>query len=208
MKRRDFLRRLGLMTLGALAFPAAGMKLAAAQIAGENEKASLIEPPYIYRRFLTFTEYELRPRTDFLVIHHTGFPTDKDSSVTEIHDFHLHNNGWAGAGYHYFIQKDGTLEQGRRPMMVGAHAYGFNKESIGIALAGNFDIGRPTKEQIKTLKHLTAWLCQEYALDPTKKGTILGHRDLNETTCPGNALYDRLEEIRESCATQLTLKGR
>lgn len=156
--------------------------------------------PMIYKRFLDFKEYEWRPSTDFIVIHHTGFPgEDKDSTVSEIHKFHQETNGWAGAGYHYLIRKNGIIEQGRRPDMVGAHALHYNKTSIGICLAGNFDIGTPTRAQMASVQELTLWLCKKYKIDPDKKGAILGHRDLNDTSCPGDNLYQDLDEIREYC---------
>jgi len=157
--------------------------------------------PPIYKRFFQFTEYEERPGTEFIVIHHTGFPgKDKDSTAAAIHKFHQEANGWAGIGYHYLIRKDGMIEQGRRPKAIGAHAYQHNKTSIGVCLAGNFDIGRPTEAQMSAVKELTAWLCLKYGLDPLKKGVIVGHRDLNDTSCPGDALYRRLDEIRSAAA--------
>ncbi|MBP3780746.1 MAG: N-acetylmuramoyl-L-alanine amidase [Selenomonas sp.] len=190
MKRRDFLRWSAGTLLGVML--------------GEKEmlkvSASYYEP-MIYKRFLQFTEYEERKRTEVLVIHHTGFPNvDKDSTVTAIHKYHQETMKWAGVGYHYLIRKDGMIEQGRQQNMVGAHAYGHNKNSLGICLAGNFDIGRPTAAQMEAVKELCRWLCQKYKLDPLKKGTIVGHRDLNDTACPGKRLYRRLEEIRYYCA--------
>ena len=156
--------------------------------------------PMIYKRFLDFKEYEWRPSTDFIVIHHTGFPDeDKDSTINEIHKFHQETNGWAGAGYHDLIRKNGIIEQGRRPDMVGAHALHYNKTSIGICLAGNFDIGSPTRAQMAAVQELTLWLCSKYKIDPNKKSAILGHRDLNDTSCPGDNLYRELEEIRDYC---------
>ena len=190
MKRRDFLRWSVCSILGALL--------------GQGEilpaEAAYYEP-MIYKRFLQFTEYEVRPATEMLVIHHTGFPNeDKDSTVQAIHKFHQETFKWAGVGYHYLIRKNGMIEQGRRPDMVGAHAYGHNKNSLGICLAGNFDIGKPTAAQMDAVKELCRWLCQKYKLDPLRKGTIVGHRDLNDTACPGKRLYRRLEEIRWYCA--------
>ena len=86
--------------------------------------------PPIYKRFFDFTEYEERPATEFIVIHHTGFPgEDKDSTAADIHEFHQKTNGWAGIGYHYLIRKNGMIEQGRRPEAIGAHAYHHNKTS-------------------------------------------------------------------------------
>ena len=49
------------------------------------------------------------------------------------------------------------------------------------------------------VKELCWWLCQEYGLDPLKKGVIVGHRDLNDTECPGKNLYKKLGEIRRFC---------
>lgn len=198
MNRREFLQRSAWGMLGALAAPLLwDGNVASAQTA--------LEEPYIYRRFLTFKEYEQRTVTERLILHHTGFPgVDKDSTVTEIHKFHIENNGWAGVGYHYLIRKDGTIEQGRRPMMMGAHTYQNNENSIGICLAGNFDIGKPTAEQMEAVKGLTAWLCREYGLDPMRKGVIAGHRDFNKTTCPGKNFYSRLGEIRSFCQQQVS----
>ena len=189
MDRRKFLR---VLALGATSL-----------FLGDKEAAAYIldtwEPP-IRKLFLRFTEYEERPSTEMIVIHHAGFPdADKDSSAEEIHKFHQEINGWAGIGYHYVIRKDGTIEQGRKPLAVGAHAYQHNKNSVGICVAGNFDIGKPNREQMDSLKLLTAWLCQRYKLNPMKKGVIVGHRNLNDTKCPGDNLYSKLDEIRRYC---------
>ena len=190
MNRRNFFK-LAAMTLAGFFFE---KKTAAAQYVLETW-----EPP-IRKLFLQFTEFEPLPATEVIVIHHAGFPgVDKDSSAEEIHKFHQETNGWAGIGYHFVIRKDGRIEQGRRPNAVGAHAYHHNKNSVGICVAGNFDIGKPTAAQMNSLKLLTAWLCQKYKLDPMRKGVIVGHKDLNDTDCPGKNLYSRLDEIRYWC---------
>lgn len=184
-------------------FELAAMMLAGFFFANKKAAANYVletwEPP-IRKLFLQFTEYEERPTTEVIVIHHSGFPdADRDSSAEDIHKFHQEVNGWAGIGYHYVIRKDGTIEQGRRPKAVGAHAYQHNRNSIGICVAGNFNLGKPNAKQMESLKLLTAWLCQKYRLNPMSKGVIVGHRDLNDTTCPGENLYSRLGELRRWC---------
>ena len=157
------------------------------------------EPP-IRKLFLQFTEYQERPKTEVIAIHHAGFPDgDKDSSAESIHKFHQETNGWAGIGYHFVIRKDGTIEQGRKISAVGAHAYHHNMNSIGICVSGNFELAKPTQKQMESLKLLTAWLCQKYKLNPLGAGVIVGHRNLNDTDCPGKNLYKRLDEIRYWC---------
>ena len=189
MDRRKFLQVMALATAGLFL----GDEKAAAYVFGKWE-------PPIRKLFLQFTEYEERPATEMIVIHHAGFPEgDKDSSAEDIHKFHQEVNGWAGIGYHYVIRKDGKIEQGRRPQMVGAHAYQHNRNSVGICVAGNFNLVKPQAAQMDSLKLLTTWLCQKYNLNPMRKGVIVGHRDLNDTSCPGDNLYKKLDEIRRYC---------
>ncbi len=194
MNRRDFLKYAALTTFGLMCFDGGVASLRA-------EAASDLAEPPIYKRLLTFTEYEPRSSTDMIVVHHDGFPdTDKDSTALEIHKFHQQNLGWAGIGYHYLIRKDGMIEQGRRPNAVGAHAYQHNKNSIGICVAGNFNIGEPTEAQMQSVETLIGWLCRKYSLDPLKRGVIIGHRDVSDTSCPGVNLYERLSHIRREAA--------
>ena len=189
MDRRNFLR-FAALTAASLFF---GNRDASAYV------LDTWEPP-IRKLFLHFTDYEERQSTEMIVIHHAGFPDgDKDSSAEDIHKFHQEVNGWAGIGYHYVIRKDGTIEQGRKPLAVGAHALHHNKNSVGICVAGNFEVAKPNREQMDSLKLLTAWLCQKYKLNPMRKGVIVGHRNLNDTACPGENLYKRLDEIRYYC---------
>ena len=200
--------RIGILVGGLVMNRREFLCLGAACLLGVADGQKIVEASYyepmIYKRFFQFTEYEERPVTDALVIHHTGFPdVDKDSTAAEIHKFHQEERKWAGIGYHYLIRKDGMIEQGRRPDMVGAHAYGHNKNSLGICLAGNFNLAKPTGAQMASLCQLAAWLCQEYKLNPLKRGVIVGHRDLNDTDCPGKNLYSLLKGVRQSCQEAL-----
>lgn len=136
----------------------------------------------------------LRPRmqTNFFVLHHTA--TEGDTTAEEIHQMHL-NQGWSGIGYHFVILKNGTVQRGRPRGYIGAHAKGYNYESIGINIAGNFETEEPTAEQIEAVAKLLSQLCEIYELEPSDQ-TIIGHRDLMATACPGQNLYDILSTIR------------
>lgn len=142
---------------------------------------------------LNFTSLSQRYKTDTIVVHHTGNPTDDDLSAEEIHMSHL-SQGWSGIGYHYVIRKNGQIEQGRPHWTVGAHAYGENSHTIGVHVCGNFEEAEPTKYQIESLAYLLGWLCETYGLDPAED--IVGHRDLMPTACPGENLYNKLDEIK------------
>ena len=150
--------------------------------------------PNVKEYDLDFTRLYARDNTDLIVIHHTGNPVDDDLSAEQIHWTHL-AIGWAGIGYHYVIRKDGTIEEGRPEWAVGSHAEGFNWNSVGIHLCGNFQYVEPTPQQIESAAYLIGYLCDKYALIPTEE-TVKGHRDLNATACPGENLYNSLQTLR------------
>lgn len=143
---------------------------------------------------LAFGDLTEREVTDAIVIHHTGNPTDDDLSAEEIHASHL-AQGWVGIGYHFVIRKSGAIELGRPMDTVGAHAYGDNWHTIGIHLCGNFEIAEPTPEQIESCAVLVAWLAEHYGINIDVE-TVVGHRDLMPTACPGQSLYDKLGTVR------------
>ena len=136
----------------------------------------------------------LRQRTiNRVIIHHVGDPP-RDVSAEEIHDWHK-ENGWAGIGYHYVVRRDGTIERGRPEEYVGSHALGFNTGSIGINFVGNFEKMQPTPAQIESGAMLLADICTRHGLTPDAK-TVVGHRDLMATDCPGANLYSQLQTLR------------
>ncbi len=145
---------------------------------------------------LNFTgEMDVRTHTGAIIIHHSGLKEDRESSAAEIHEMHL-KNGWSGIGYHFVVHKNGSIERGRPQHLVGAHSLSNNEFTIGICMTGNFSIGNVTKKQILSTEQLVAALCKEYGFAP-KSTTIFGHRDLNDTSCPGDNFYPLLPEFIE-----------
>jgi len=133
-----------------------------------------------FRPGLHFSEkLTLRRLTDMIVVHHTKIP---DMTVESIHDLHL-RNGWAGIGYHKVVLPDGRVADGRPEATVGAHAYGVNAHSVGVAAVGDFDVSLPSSSQLAALAKVTAELAEKYGVAPAQ---IVGHRDVyKDTTCPG-----------------------
>ena len=144
---------------------------------------------------LQFKGLTARTKTDKIVIHHTGNPTDDDLSVKQLHQSHVEVQKWVGIGYHYVIRKDGTIEQGRPDWAIGSHAYGDNNHTIGIHFCGNFEIASPTPRQIESGALLLAKLGLDYGL-AMDQWNVVGHRDLIATVCPGKNLYAMLQTLR------------
>lgn len=133
----------------------------------------ILEPKLEFRQMV----YKRRG-TSYVVVHHAAADS---CTIEDVHRWHL-ERGWAGCGYHYFVNKRGEIYRGRPEDAVGAHCVGYNDDSIGICLEGNFDTGTnvPTGPQLRALVELLRYLKQKY---PGVR--IVRHKDLAETSCPG-----------------------
>ena len=195
MNRREFLRRIALIGIGAAAFPFFPAVVKASWYIPSALPGVTIRPTY-----LKFGPLENRFVTDSIVVHHIGMANNDDVSAETVHQWHL-NNGWSGIGYHFLIRKDGTIEEGRPLGTVGAHVYGENRHTVGINLVGNFESAVPTEAQKTAAAHLISSLCTVYQLDPVWESTVKGHCDLNATACPGRYLYAQMPDIVQQART-------
>jgi hypothetical protein len=98
-----------------------------------------------------------------------------------------------------------------------AQAKDFNEGSIGIAMMGTFNTVLPTLAARTSLEKLLAWFADRHGLNPTATHlytnpvlgnsktipVIAGHRDVNQTDCPGAALYAYLPTIRKDVAARI-----
>lgn len=148
----------------------------------------------IIESHLTFTNLTKRNKTDYIVIHHSA--TNSNLSVQEIHEYHQKSLGWAGIGYNFYITKQGKIYTGRPIDTVGAHCENYNSVSVGVCLCGNFEIEKPTEQQLNALRDLLKDLKAKY---PNAK--IVGHKDLNATACPGKNLYSKLGSLIANAIT-------
>lgn len=126
-----------------------------------------------------------------IVIHCSDSPHRGDTAK-DIHLWHL-QRGWDGIGYHYVINEDGLVEEGRPEYWVGSHCRGHNQNSLGICLIG---IDEFTDEQFHNLALLVENLMLKYNIG---KKNVVGHCDLNsKKTCPNfnvkEFLYTRLKD--------------
>lgn len=72
----------------------------------------------------------LKPNNPKWIILHSTSKRESFESVNRLHKSY----GWAGVGYHYFIDHKGVLSQTRPVNVEGAHALGFNFCSIGVCV--------------------------------------------------------------------------
>lgn len=113
----------------------------------------------------------------YLVVHCSDTDDNSNIGASEIHNLHL-KFGWDGIGYHKVIKRNGNVQEGRPEYWIGAHVFGYNKNSLGVCLIGR---NKFTKKQIHSLKNVLLNWKKKYP-----KAKILGHRDFPNTTktCP------------------------
>lgn len=147
---------------------------------------------------------------DWLVVHTAAAYDFKSRQVvyqtTEvIRDYHKRHNGWDDIGYHWVIEKDGSLHPGRPESAIGAHVGGFNERTIGVCVTGHGDFAPFLPAQLATLVKTGARVCEEYHLSGIR---VIGHREAEahgappvHKTCPG--LLVDMNEIRRLVGDRL-----
>lgn len=138
-----------------------------------------------------------------VTIHHTAMPDDElpdlggDSKVRlqKILMWHKHNNGWADVGYHYIIDPEGKVWEGRNIKYQGAHAGNevFNVGNIGVVLVGNFENHEFPETQQKALFEFIHFLKKKYKIESKN---IFAHDHFKDTKCPGKNVLPFIEQLR------------
>ena len=90
-------------------------------------------------------------------------------------------------GYHYLIERDGSVFKAREENEIGAHDSGENSNSLGICLAGDFNLHTPTEEQAAAAARLVSDIRTRWPIPVTR---IEPHRWDDTTDCPGKLLPD------------------
>lgn len=127
-----------------------------------------------------------------IIVHHTA-DSWGGRQFNKVNDWHRKRNFPKSSlgyfcGYHFFIEKDGTIIKARRISEEGAHTKGQNFTSIGIGLAGNFNKEMPTNKQKEALGNICLSLMKEYNIDIIR---IYPHRKYKQTSCYGTKLDDK-----------------
>lgn len=125
---------------------------------------------------LMFRNMTVRKYTKRIILHHANVT---ECTAEEIHAWHL-ANGWAGAGYHFFVRKSGDIYRLRPEKYVGSHAQGSNSDSIGICFEGCYMNEEMPDKQIEAGIEIIEYIMQKYKIDK-----IQMHKEVCETNCPG-----------------------
>jgi uncharacterized protein with LGFP repeats len=168
-------------------------------------------------------------------VHHTATGnsysrSDVPGIIRGIYRYHTQSLGWFDIGYNFLVDRFGRSWVGRSGgparLVRGAHTLGFNHDSVGIAMIGTLTSRKPWRPAVTALVRLAAWKLDKRDRKATGRVTttstgsdryrdgrrvrlpaVDGHRDTNDTACPGGRLYDRLPAIRRRTQHRIDAHG-
>lgn len=151
-------------------------------------------------------------------------PNDAPAIMRGIWQYHVGTLGYCDVAYNFFIDKYGQIYEGRwggtSNAILGGHSGGFNSYSTGIALIGNYSGVSLPNASYNALVHLLRWKLSIHKVNPAAgfativadspcacmrwpAGTavgfpsaIVGHGDLDFTSCPGSGVNNRMGQLR------------
>ncbi len=159
-----------------------------------------------------------------IIVHHTvtqNYDPDPPSTIRAIYYYHAVTLGWGDIGYNYLVDWQGNIYEGRYggldavgrhvhgPMVEGCGIYAYNCGSIGISAIGTYgntgDSIGPPQALLDAITNLAAWESSRSLLNPNESSYFVdmitqnfaGHRDYNQTACPGDYLYAELPYLRD-----------
>ncbi|KAL6261557.1 hypothetical protein P5V15_006644 [Pogonomyrmex californicus] len=160
-------------------------------------------------RIVSRKEWKARERLNFkikpelpvpyVVIHHGGirnYCRDQETCsaiVRSYQNLHMDDRGWWDIGYSFLIGEDGNVYEGRGWDFTGAHAPGYNNQSIGICVIGHFSDFLPNEAALKSLNELIA--CGVSLGKIRDKYNVIGHRQARNTECPGESFYKYVKTL-------------
>ena len=128
-----------------------------------------------------------------LIIHCSYTREGQDISVDTIRRWHVMERGWSDIGYHFVIDIDGNLHEGRDVKRTGAHTKGYNKDSIGICYVGGCDENLNPKDTRTKFQKETLTTIIKYWKTLYPNATVHGHNEFSEKDCP---CFDVREEYK------------
>jgi hypothetical protein len=161
----------------------------------------------------------------FLIVHHTAtgntYGEDQASEMVRgVYRAQTTEKGWPDTCYNFLIDRFGGVWEGRSGSLAGPVMADATAGSQGFAqlvcLIGDFTSVMPSDEMLASLQKTLAWLAGRFSIntDPVARvtftsrgsnkwpagteittGTIVGHREMTQTACPGDTFYPFVRDL-------------
>jgi len=136
----------------------------------------------------------------YITVHHDGmsvFTGSTDQATAArlelIRSSHTRSRGWADIGYHFIVDRNGKVWEGRGIDWQGAHVKDHNEGNIGILALGNFDLQSPTSSQVEGVRKHVIAVMKAYSVPALRVKT---HQEWAATACPGKNMQAQMARLR------------
>jgi hypothetical protein len=137
-------------------------------------------------------------RITHVTLHHTGSaqplrPTDNPVQILRnLQSWGASDRNWWDVPYHYLIDLDGNVYQGRDWRYMGETNTGYNPAGhFLISVMGNYELQEPTTAQIQAITEMMAWAVRAFDVPLDRIG---GHYHYATTSCPGEYFRRMIED--------------
>ncbi|WP_269664861.1 peptidoglycan recognition protein family protein [Streptacidiphilus rugosus] len=154
---------------------------------------------------------------DKVIVHHTATANVTDYSqaaayslAQSMQTYQMDTEHWIDTGQHFTISRGAYIMEGRHNSLAtlasgtqhveSAHCTSQNTVAIGIENEGTYSTVDPRGQQYAALVDLISYICSQYGL---RAYQIYGHRDFNNTECPGDRLYAMIPQLRRDVAARI-----
>ena len=148
------------------------------------------------------------------VVHHSDSsnsysPAEVPGVLRSIQAYHMDGQGWSDIAYNFVVDKYGGVWEGRAggiaEPVIGAHAMGFNTNTVGVMVIGDYTTATPSAGALESVSQVIGWKLALGGYDPASEGTftsggstsipagqvvrlprVVGHQDVGATSCPGS----------------------
>ncbi|CAF1961711.1 unnamed protein product [Rotaria magnacalcarata] len=148
-----------------------------------------------------------KPLSFYMIHHESEIATkcyDDDSCIEQVQNIqynHQNRLDYVDIGYHFLVGENGKVYEGRGWDRQGAHSTGWNKDSFGICIIGNFNTASPNA---KTLKAVRSWIeCGVERGHVKENYYIITHQQSQSpglTKGPGNGALDIVRKWPRYCS--------
>uniref|UniRef100_H3ATT3 Peptidoglycan recognition protein 2 n=1 Tax=Latimeria chalumnae TaxID=7897 RepID=H3ATT3_LATCH len=135
----------------------------------------------------------------FVYIHHTYEPGQPcrtfpgcAADMRSMQRFHQVDRGWDDIGYSFVVGSDGYLYEGRGWFWQGAHTLGHNSIGYGVSFIGDYTSTLPEGFAMDLVKE-NFLKCAVQGSKIISSYTIYGHRQVVQTSCPGDTLFNEIK---------------
>ncbi len=162
------------------------------------------------------------------VVHHTVSGNSYTAAqvpqmLRSVQAYHQDAQGYTDIAYNFVVDRFGRIWEGRAGgttnVVLGGHSQGFNTGTVGVVALGDYRTAGVTPSMFESMARVIAWKLALHRVDPRSsvpftsggsakypEGTtvtlrrVIGHGDVQATSCPGTNLIARLPALRTRVA--------